>query len=494
MPSNDEILNAVFDGTNNALKTNTTVTADIEIGAVEIKNATDDTRATVGANGLHVDVRSIAAGTNNIGDVDVLTEPATAADGTGTLPAVVKIVGGTDGTNTQALSTDTNGRANVNVVDALPAGTNAIGKLAANSGVDIGDVDILSVTPGTAAANLGKAEDAIHATGDVGVMALGVRQAANAPLSGADGDYEPLQTDANGHLKVNVIDALPAGTNAIGKLAANSGVDIGDVDVLSIAAGDNNIGNVDIVTVPAPLSTTGSGTEATALRVTVATDSTGVLSVDDNAGSLTVDNAALSVVGGGVEATALRVTIASDSTGVLSIDDNAGSLTVDGTVTASNAAGDVAHDGVDSGNPVKVGAKGYAFDGTAPQAAVAEGDRVNLISDLQGIAYVQTAHPMFWSVSADYAAAQTNATVKAAPGVGLSLFLTDIFISNGATAGNVTLLDGSGGTVLFECYPGVNGGAVFNMKNPIKLTANTLLAITSTTVTTHSVTICGFIA
>jgi len=37
---------------------------------------------------------------------------------------------------------------------------------------------------------------------------------------------------------------LGAGTAAIGKLAANSGVDIGDVDVLSIAAGDNRIGTV----------------------------------------------------------------------------------------------------------------------------------------------------------------------------------------------------------------------------------------------------------
>lgn len=35
---------------------------------------------------------------------------------------------------------------------------------------------------------------------------------------------------------------------------------------------------------------TGPGTEATALRVTMATDSTGLLSVDDNGGSLTVDN------------------------------------------------------------------------------------------------------------------------------------------------------------------------------------------------------------
>jgi len=40
---------------------------------------------------------------------------------------------------------------------------------------------------------------------------------------------------------------LATGSNAIGKLAANTGVDIGDVDILSIAAGDNNIGNVDVL-------------------------------------------------------------------------------------------------------------------------------------------------------------------------------------------------------------------------------------------------------
>lgn len=44
--------------------------------------------------------------------------------------------------------------------------------------------------------------------------------------------------------------------------------------------------------------------------------------------------------GGGVEAAALRVTLASDSTGVLSVDDNGASLTVDGTVTANLSATD----------------------------------------------------------------------------------------------------------------------------------------------------------
>lgn len=66
---------------------------------------------------------------------------------------------------------------------------------------------------------------------------------------GADGTASDASTAAP--LPVVQTGALPAGSAAIGKLAANSGVDIGDVDITSIAAGDNNIGNVDIVTLPA---------------------------------------------------------------------------------------------------------------------------------------------------------------------------------------------------------------------------------------------------
>lgn len=86
------------------------------------------------------------------------------------------------------------------IANALPAGTNAIGKLAANSGVDIGDVDVTSLTPGTTASSLGKAEDAAHTTGDVGVMALGVRAASPTERSAGptDGDYEPFATNEVG--------------------------------------------------------------------------------------------------------------------------------------------------------------------------------------------------------------------------------------------------------------------------------------------------------
>lgn len=55
-----------------------------------------------------------------------------------------------------------------------------------------------SVTPGTAATNLGKAEDAAHTTGDVGVLALGVRKDTNAETTNADADYGAVSIDSYG--------------------------------------------------------------------------------------------------------------------------------------------------------------------------------------------------------------------------------------------------------------------------------------------------------
>ncbi len=166
-----------------------------------------------------------------------------------------------------SLAAGTNNIGDVDIASALPAGTNAIGKLAANSGVDIGDVDVTSVIPGTGATNAGKAVDSVAGATDTGSASLAVRDDALGALTPIEGDYVNLRVDANGalwthddaldaalagsELQVDVVGALPAGTNAIGKLAANSGVDIGDVDILSIAAGDNNIGNVDVLTIAA---------------------------------------------------------------------------------------------------------------------------------------------------------------------------------------------------------------------------------------------------
>src|SRR3990167_2128801 len=50
------------------------------------------------------------------------------------------------------------------------------------------------------------------------------------------------------------------------------------------------------------------------------------------------------VAGGGTEAAALRVTVASDSTGLLSVDDNGGSLTTDHGKTIKSVTGTVSVD------------------------------------------------------------------------------------------------------------------------------------------------------
>lgn len=81
-------------------------------------------------------------------------------------------------------------------------------------------------------------------------------EAIGALLSTIDGDTDAIAAStglldnaiAGSEMQVDVITLpeLPTGTKAIGKLAANSGVDIGDVDVTSIAAGTNTIGNVGL--------------------------------------------------------------------------------------------------------------------------------------------------------------------------------------------------------------------------------------------------------
>ena len=142
------------------------------------------------------------------------------------------------------------------ISNALPAGTNAIGKLAANSGVDIGDVDVTSIAagdnnignmdvasiaagdnnignvdivtviPGTAATNLGKAEDAAHTTGDTGVVVFGVRQDTQSDF-GADGDYTPLSIDDAGNLRIT-----GAITGTVTASISNGSTTVTDDDVI----------------------------------------------------------------------------------------------------------------------------------------------------------------------------------------------------------------------------------------------------------------------
>lgn len=80
------------------------------------------------------------------------------------------------------------------------------------------DVDVTHVVPGTAAADLGKAEDAVAASGDTGVMALTVRSDSAVTTVSNAGDYQALITDASGRLWTNV------GAWAGNTISTNSGV------------------------------------------------------------------------------------------------------------------------------------------------------------------------------------------------------------------------------------------------------------------------------
>lgn len=370
----------------------------------------------------------------------------------------------------------------------------AVRRDVASSGVSAdGDFAALSVTSdgslrvSGSAGTTQYAEDAAHASGDSVCVMGAVRRDTVAVGSGTDGDYSTVNVNASGRVYTTAtIDAaLPAGTNAIGKLAANSGVDIGDVDVTSIAAGDNNIGNVDIVTMPNVTLAAGTNTNEV---------------VGDAAHDAAAAGNPLLI--GGYASAAAPTDVSADADAVrlwaLRNGSQVVNLAFGGTLvtatTVQETVGDVADDAATAGNPVLIGGVAVETDGTDPTTVSAEGDAAYLRTDRARRLLVSQHHPRGWWVSADYGSAQTNTSIKAAPGASLSLYVTDIVISNGATAGNITLLDGSGGTVVFEHYPAINGGIAISVKQPIRLTANTALCITSTTVTTHSVNIGGYTA
>ena len=84
---------------------------------------------------------------------------------------------------------------------------------------------------------LTKTEDVAHVSGDKGFQLLAVRNDTLAALAGTDGDYAPIQVDANGGLYVSAA----AGTNNIG-LVSTSGVTITQTPTVTAgaySAGDN---------------------------------------------------------------------------------------------------------------------------------------------------------------------------------------------------------------------------------------------------------------
>lgn len=244
------------------------------------------------------------------------------------------------------------------------------------------------------------------------------------------------------------------------------------------------------------------------------TDGGGSFGVDDNGGSLTVDGTvAVSALSGelpagtkaigtvvlGAGAAAAGKVIVSSLEGepkvkVASLPETPAGTQAIGKLAANSGVdigdvdvtsltgGTVAHDGADSGNPIKTGARAR----TALPAAVAQDDRTDNVSDKFG-RQLETTAPLDQRVSGSIDITGTETTdVIAAPGASIALVITDIEVVNGdATVGTwVEIFDDA--TKKWKGFAGALGGG-FSQSNPDGLfvcTANK--AVRAKCVTTSS--------
>ena len=255
--------------------------------------------------------------------------------------------------------------------------------------------------------------------------------------------------------------------------------------------------------------------------------------------SLGADGSATDALGGAgaVAAGVARVTLASDDPGVVALDNLdaqtadydtgagtdtqvmfgialpasggavAGGTTTNPVVVNVNSmpastntlevVGDVAHDAAAAGNPVLLCGISQDWDTTAPPNRVnAEADATRLATDRDGALFVRTGGPQYWDYHENSSSALTDATVEAAPGAGLSLYVTDIVCSTGAATAMNIFFEEVATTVLGPFYLEAVAGRGFHIRfaTPKKITANTALTVTTSAAIAHSIDVTGFVA
>jgi hypothetical protein len=383
----------------------------------------------------------------------------------------------------------------VDIGAALPAGTN-----------NIGDVDVLSVVPGTGATNLGKAIDTATGGTDTGVLVLATRDDALSALTPVEGDNVQLRTDANGALWTTVSGTVTVGSHAV----TNAGTFAVQVDGQALSAAQTVAGavyNEDFgaltgdpgmavlaVRRDADTSLVGADNDYANLQV----NANGALKVEifDGGDSHTVDG---TVTVTQATAANLNCTEASAASIATNTSNAATSLAIlddwdNGASDGASVSGDVAHDTADAGEPVKIG----AFAETAPsgRTPVADGDRTNLIAGADGVLIVRPYCGLEDIVSAvDTDTAGDSTSVISAPGAGIRLYITSVIVKNthASTDAYIDIRDGTAGSVLATIPAPAAGGAVVNFPVPLRLTANTACAVDpSAAVTTIITTVVGF--
>lgn len=299
-------------------------------------------------------------------------------------------------------------------------------------------------------------EDVATANPIVGTATMMERDDALATLTPIEGDWAGMRCTAEGALWVQDFNS-----DAIATSVSNIDVNTGSTATYA--------GNIDLSTTDLPnvIGTDGSAGPTKALSV-AGTESGGTLQelrVDAD-GHLQVDVLS-NVISSGTLTTVSTVTTCS-------------------TVTTLTGGG-VAHDGADSGNPHKIGAK--ATTALSGLTLVANADRTDLFAGVDGVQIVRT-HCNLEDVVQERATNTDGASTAfssglAAPGSGVRLWITGVTISNSSSSFcTVDLRDGSAGSVLWTFPVPATGGVTHKFDPPLKLTANTALAFDASAATT----------
>jgi hypothetical protein len=249
-----------------------------------------------------------------------------------------------------------------------------------------------------------------------------------------------------------VLDAIAASLALIDNSIA-SGNEL-QVDVVgALPAGTNNIGDVDVLSVPAAVQTALDNIETAVEAIQVAAQIMDDWDESDRAKvNLIAGQAGITAGAGNVGASTPRVTLAADDPAVAALE----------AIEAS--VSDVAHDAADSGNPVKIG--GYA-SAAAPTGVSGDGDRVNgwFLRNGAQMVGIQAAgalipgdatHGLHINVrrlpggQAEHVAASQTDQMMGATGAAGDYLEAVIIIPTSTSPGAVSIEDGDANIVIFD--------------------------------------------
>lgn len=276
---------------------------------------------------------------------------------------------------------------------------------------------------------LGQAEDAAHSSGDIGAMALAVRNDTEGSLVDTDGDYAPLQVDSSGRLRV-----------------------IADLDVVNLSEKDEDSAHTSgdtgdyVLAVRADARPTDANTSADGDYASFFVNANGELYVkatDTDALLTTIDADTSSIA---TDAS----TIAGDTT------------SIDATLTALSQDEDAAHTSGDAG----IQALAVRND-TLAALADTDGDYAPLQVDADGALYVNVAN----EISIDDAALADTAIASAANALGAANTAEDVVASPLANrkylfirnSGNRTAYIGASGVSAADGFP-LSPGSVLELR------------------------------